>query len=169
MAVAIVIFGRITGGKKYSCVEILTEIIRASFLNNFKKYPKLSVHNLILFGWIHYCFFVNLFYQSQFTSILTKKSFAKDIDTIEELYNSGEEIYAFDNQIKEIEKIYSGTNYSKIGERLRRLPEFTALWEANRDAVYKITISDYILKPFVTNHDRAVFVSRARAYRRNGR
>lgn len=153
----------------YTIGYIITETVRILFLNNFSKYPKLTIHNLVLFGLIHYCFYLNVFFQSQFASVLTKKSYYKDIDTIQELYESQQEIYAFVNQIDEIKKIYGTTNYSDITNRFRPFPDFTDLWELNRDAVYKISVSTHTLRAFVTNYDRALFVSRSRVYRENGR
>lgn len=165
----VVVVGRITGQKRYSYGDIVSETIRSIVLNNFVKSPKISLHNTILFGLINYCFYVGLFYQSQLTSILTKKSFSKDIDTIQELYDSGQTIYAFANQIEEIKKIYNGTKYSDIADHFSPFPEFTALWELKRDAIYKISVSEEFLEPIVTDHDRALFISRSRTYRNNGR
>lgn len=168
MALAIII-GRLTGERLYSFGQILTETFRISLLNNFAKYPKLTIHNLIIFGIIHYYFYINMYFQSQYTSVLMKKIFMKDIDTIQELYDSQQEIYGFINQIEEIEKIYSGTNYSDIVQRFRPIPQFGDLWELNRDAIYKFSVSEYILRAFIINHDRAVFLSRSRVYRKNGK
>lgn len=127
------------------------------------------MRNLIFFGWVTYCFLVNLFWQSQYTSILTKKSFVRDIDTIQELYDSGIDVYAFANQIEEIKKIYNGTSiYSDIEMRLKQLPEFTAFWELNRDVVYRMYVEEQTLRPFVITHDRAEFISRSKVYWRNG-
>lgn len=164
-----IILGGLLGGKVYTLGHIITETIRIVCINNFGKYPKITIHNLFIFGLIYYYFLMNLFFQCQVTSILMKKSYTKDIDTIQELYDSRQEIYAFANQIEEIQKIYSATNYSGIVELFKPFPEFTSLWETNRDAVYKISISEPVLRAFVTNYDRALFLTRSRVYRKNGR
>lgn len=165
----VLIIGRLTGEKLYGFAEIMIEAIRFTCLSSFPKYPKPSLHNIILFGWIYYCFYINTFFQTQFTSILAKKSFSKDIDTIQEFYDSGQSAYAFSNQIEEIKKIYRGTIYSDIADRLIPYPEIMILLEINRDIVYNISVEEAVLRPFIANHDRATFLSRSRTYRKNGR
>lgn len=163
------VIGKLTGEKLYTFGQILTEVVRILCLNNFSKHPKLTIHNLILFGFMYYCFHANMCFQSQLTSILMKKSYTKDIDTLEELYDSKQDIFAFKSQIDEIKKIYSDTNYSDFAEHFKPFPDFTSLWELHRDAVYKISISKDYLGAFVTNRDRAEFISRSKTFRENGK
>lgn len=155
----------------YTIGQVLNEVVRMLYLNNFAKYPKLTVHNLILFGFMYYYFCINMFMQSQYTSILMKRSFTKDIDTMQELYDTQQEIYAFQNQIKEIKKIYTETNYSDIVERFKPVPQSEDLHELKRNGSYMLSIyaEEDVLPAFVINHDRAVFLSRSRVYRKNGK
>lgn len=98
-----------------------------------------------------------------------KRSYTKDIDTMQELYDTQQEIYAFQDQIAEIKKIYTESNYSDIIQRFRPVPEYADLFEINRNATYMLSVYADVLRAFVVNHDKALFLSRSRVYRKDGK
>lgn len=126
---------------------------------------------MLLLGFLLYSFILNLFFQSKLTSFFSRKTYLQDIDTIEQLYRSGLDVFAFRNQITEIQKKYNGSAYSGILAQLTQLPDDVADLEISRDSVYYLVFQDDTdyLKPFIVNHDRAVYISRVRKFRINGK
>lgn len=80
------------------------------------------------------------------------------------------EVYGFRNQITEIKKKYNGSAYSGILAQLTQLPDDVADLEISRDSVYYLVFEEHeYLKPFIVNHDRAVYITRVRRFRENGK
>lgn len=152
--------------------RLIFEVLHQLVTNNFLTKPKIPAERVILLGWLIYCFLVTLFFQSKLTSFFSRKTYLQDIDTIEQLYRSGTDVFAFRNQIIEIQKKYTGTPYSGVLAQLKQLPDDVASLEISRDSVYHLVFlddaNDY-LRPFIVNRDRAMYLSRVRKYRINGK
>lgn len=165
---AILTIIRKCGGKEFSEI-IFFEVIRSWIsITSFHPY-KSPLERLVMVGFVCFCFLVNTIIQSRTTSILTRVSYYPDIDTIEQFYQSEQSLFTFRDKIEEINKIFNGNvYYSGISSRLQAVPDFVSNLEVLRDSLYQLDMEEMHMEPFIINHDRGVFLTRIRKYRKNG-
>lgn len=166
---AIITIIRKFGGKEFSDV-IFFEIFRSWIsITSFRPY-KSPLERLVMVGFVCFCFLVNTIIQSRTTSVLTHVSYYPDIDTMDQFYQSGQPLFTFRDKIEDINKIFNGSvYYSGILSRLQAVPDYVSNLEILRDAIYHLNMRELKMEPFIINHDRGVFLSRVRKYRKNGK
>ncbi|XP_015838793.2 uncharacterized protein LOC107398622 [Tribolium castaneum] len=143
--------------------DVFFEVWSVLVINHVIHFPRHSLERLLIFGWILSCFVVNMFLQTKITSFLAIRLNHPDINTIEQLFESGLPLYSLPNYAEEVQKKYNGTQYEKFTLALLPLASNEGLMD---QMTYKADVSQ--LPAFIIEHDIALFVSRCKNLRRNG-
>ncbi|XP_044263544.1 uncharacterized protein LOC123010591 [Tribolium madens] len=143
--------------------DILFEVWSVLVINQVFHFSRNSLERLLIFDWILCGFLINMFVQTKITSFLAIRNNYPDINTIEQLFESGLPLYSLPNYAEEVQKKYTGTQYEKFTQRLLPL----ASDEGSMDQMtYRTNVSQ--IPAFLIEHDIALFVSRCKNLRING-